>query len=215
MIREVSLEEISDGRLYSANDMVKADCGGCNGCFACCKGMGNSIVLDPMDIYRMTTGIGVSFEDLMSSGIELQVVDGLILPNIRMDGNEEKCMFLNDEGRCSIHSFRPGICRLFPLGRYYEDDGFKYFLQTGECKNKNRTKVKVKKWVDTPELKRYEHFILDWHFLLKGLQDRLNESGDLQLRKQLNMELLERFYVHPYDMNRDFYEQYEERKGFL
>ncbi len=26
MRREVSLEEISDGKLYEANDMVKADC---------------------------------------------------------------------------------------------------------------------------------------------------------------------------------------------
>ena len=29
MRREVTLEEISDGRLYDANDMVKADCQDC------------------------------------------------------------------------------------------------------------------------------------------------------------------------------------------
>ena len=29
MRREVSLEEISDGRLYELNDMVKADCQDC------------------------------------------------------------------------------------------------------------------------------------------------------------------------------------------
>lgn len=32
MRREVTLEEISDGRLYDANDMVKADCQDCKGC---------------------------------------------------------------------------------------------------------------------------------------------------------------------------------------
>lgn len=32
MRREVTLEEISDGRLYEANDMVKADCQDCKGC---------------------------------------------------------------------------------------------------------------------------------------------------------------------------------------
>ena len=31
MRREVSLEEISDGRLYELNDMVKADCQDCAG----------------------------------------------------------------------------------------------------------------------------------------------------------------------------------------
>ena len=47
MIREVDLQEISDGKLYTANDLVKAGCNDCAGCSACCRGMGNSIVLDP------------------------------------------------------------------------------------------------------------------------------------------------------------------------
>ena len=41
MKRNVSLEEISDGKLYTSNDMVKADCGDCQGCSACCHGMGD------------------------------------------------------------------------------------------------------------------------------------------------------------------------------
>ena len=50
MKRNVSLEEISDGRLYDKNDMVRAGCGGCKGCSACCHGMGESIILDPYDL---------------------------------------------------------------------------------------------------------------------------------------------------------------------
>ena len=49
MKRNVDLNEISDGRLYSANDMVKVECGDCAGCSACCQNMGTSVVLDPMD----------------------------------------------------------------------------------------------------------------------------------------------------------------------
>ena len=41
MEREVSLEDISDGKLYGINDMVRADSGGCEGCSACCRGMGS------------------------------------------------------------------------------------------------------------------------------------------------------------------------------
>ena len=130
MKRNVSLEEISDGKLYTSNDMVKADCGDCAGCSACCHGMGESIVLDPLDIYRLTTNLEMTFEQLMSQYVELNVVDGVILPNLKMAGPQEACGFLDKNGRCSIHAHRPGICRLFPLGRYYEDGGFKYFLQT-------------------------------------------------------------------------------------
>ena len=50
MLREIDLSEISDGKLYTGNDMVKADCRGCAGCSSCCQGMGSSIILDPLDI---------------------------------------------------------------------------------------------------------------------------------------------------------------------
>ena len=107
MKRNVSLAEISDGRLYKANDMVKADCGGCNGCSRCCHGMGNSIILDPYDVYRMTTGMGKSMQELLAASVELNVVDGVILPNLKMQGTEEACAYLDEEGRCSIHPYRP------------------------------------------------------------------------------------------------------------
>ena len=97
MIRNCSLDEISDGKLYDINDMVKADCGDCKGCSACCQGMGQSIVLDPYDIYRLTTELNLSFEQLMAGAIELNVVDGIVLPNLKMTGVDEKCYFLNDE----------------------------------------------------------------------------------------------------------------------
>ena len=58
MNREMDMAEVSDGKLYGLDDMVKADCAGCEGCHACCTGMGTSVVLDPFDAYRMTVGTG-------------------------------------------------------------------------------------------------------------------------------------------------------------
>ena len=65
MEREIDLKEISDGRLYTANDMVKAGCNECAGCFSCCQGMGNSIILDPYDICALEKGLKTTFEKLM------------------------------------------------------------------------------------------------------------------------------------------------------
>lgn len=150
MIRECSLEEISDGRTYRESDMVKADAAGCDGCFKCCTGMGNSIILDPYDIWLLknfSEGTKLTFEQLLATGnVELNIVDGLILPNLSMKG-QDRCAYLDADGRCRIHDVRPGICRLFPLGRVYDEKGdFSYFLQTGECAKKNLAKIKVKKW---------------------------------------------------------------------
>lgn len=197
MKRNVDLKDISDGRLYTANDMVKADCRDCKGCSACCRGMGGSIILDPLDIWRLSVNLSRDFEELMERYIELNVADGLILPNLKMDTEGEKCGFLDKNGRCSVHSSRPGICRMFPLGRYYEEKGFRYFLQMHECRATDRGKVKVKKWLDTPDLKTYEAFIWDWHQFLKDCQDAALTLDREQLRI-LTLYILKAFYQTPY-----------------
>lgn len=213
MKRKVDMREISDGRLYGLNDMVKADCGDCEGCFACCRGMGNSIVLDPFDLYRISTGLHAGFQALMNGYIELNVVDGIILPNLKMAGTEEKCAFLSGEGRCRIHDIRPGICRLFPLGRIYREEGrgFDYFLQVHECKKENRSKVKVRKWIDTPNVKQYEKFIEDWHYFLEDVAEKVKSCSDEGKEKEYIMYLLSVFYVQPYDETQDFYTQFYSR----
>lgn len=211
MKREVSLSEISDGKLYSINDMVKADCNGCKGCSACCRGMGDSIVLDPLDISRLTANLHCTFEALLADRIELHVIDSVILPSLKMTGAQEACSFLNEQGRCSIHSFRPGICRLFPLGRYYENDSFWYFLQVHECKNKAKTKIKVHKWIDTPDVKQYEAFISKWHYFLKDAESVICRETELAYSKQINLYLLKQFYMQAYNPAEDFYQQFESR----
>ena len=70
MKREIDMKEISDGKLYGPNDLVKADCGDCHGCFDCCRGMGQSILLDPLDIYRLTGNLKVTFEELLAEAYQ-------------------------------------------------------------------------------------------------------------------------------------------------
>lgn len=211
MRRQVSIEEISDGKLYGVNDLVKADCQDCKGCSACCHGMGESIVLDPLDAYRLSKGLGKPFQDLIGTAVELNPVDGLILPNLRMKGASEQCTFLSEEGRCTIHKFRPGICRLFPLGRVYEDGSFMYFLQVHECKHKQRSKIKVKKWIDEPDIQKHETFISHWHYYLKQYQIKDGQDFQEEIAKKASMHILTEFYFKPYDTTVDFYEQYWNR----
>ncbi len=211
MERNRSLDEISDGKFYSLNDMVKADCNDCKGCSACCHGMGSSIVLDPLDVYRLCAIENQSFEQLLTDKIELNVVKGIILPNLKMIGESEHCAYLNDEERCSIHPSRPGICRIFPLGRIYENNSFQYILQVHECKKSNKTKVKVSKWIDTPDLKQNEEFIAEWHYFIKELQELILNTKDESFIKQLNLLVLNAFFVKPYDTSKDFYEQFHIR----
>lgn len=215
MKRNVDINEISDGRLYSSGDMVKADCHDCEGCSECCRGMGSSIILDPMDIWRIQKGIGKGFQALLEKGkIELNMADGMILPDLKMDTERESCPFLDSRGRCSIHACRPGLCRLFPLGRYYEENGFKYFIQIHECRKQDRGKIKIKKWLGIPNLKAYENYIMEWHSFLNQCENALETLSEENVRI-LEMYVLRRFYETAYmaaDEN-GFYEEFSSRLG--
>lgn len=212
--------DISDGKLYGNNDMAKISCHDCAGCSSCCRGMGESIWLDPYDVFQLTKNLGKSIEELLTKEVELHVEEGLILPNIKMLGNgEPACGFLNAEGRCSIHTFRPGFCRLFPLGRNYEDGKLTYFVLKDACPAPNKSKVKINKWLNTPNLKNYEVFLVEWHGLTKMLRAYYGEHvEDDAVIKAVNMKFLQIFYLTPYD-EEDFYHAFENRmkemKGFL
>lgn len=209
MIRNASFEDISDGKRYGASDLVKADCHGCEGCYSCCTGMGDSIELDPLDVHRLSIHLSQTFDQMTEHIIALHYCDGLILPGMKMVGEKEACACLTLEGRCNIHPARPGICRMFPLGRIYEDGTFHYFLQVHECSQKTRSKVKVKKWIDTPELSRYEAYIIDWHYFLKEVQEGLQKEPEVS--GQVSLYLLKQFYRTPFDQTADFYGQFQLR----
>lgn len=224
MKRNVDINEISDGRLYSSGDMVKADCRDCKGCSACCRGMGSSIILDPMDIWRLHRGIGKDFAALMADGdIELGIVDGMVLANLKMNEERDACPFLDKNGRCSVHSYRPGLCRLFPLGRYYEETGFRYFIQIHECRKKDRGKVKIKKWLGIPDLRSYEEYIITWHGFLNTCESAL-ETLEEDKARILTLYVLRRFYETSYMASNEssFYQEFglrmeevKEKLGFL
>ena len=219
MIRRVNLEDITDGRMYGANDMVKLGVEECAGCHACCCGTGDTLTLDPYDVYRLEAGLKMSFKQLLASHLELRVADGVILPFLRMDREltvdhggpavteHEACTFLNSDGRCSIHDCRPGICRLFPLGRIYEGEGHRYILMKDECKKERNVKIKIKKWLDIPEFGKYEAFTDEWHKCVSGITDNLGSLTEEKL-KSLNMAVLQIFFFEDYDTSADFYEQF-------
>lgn len=214
MKREVDIDEISDGKRYHANDMVKISCSDCKGCSSCCHDMGKSIILDPYDIYMLTRGLGTCFDALIGADkpvIELSMADGILLPNLKMQEDSNGCIFLDKKERCSIHDFRPGICRLFPLGRIYEDGSFSYFNQIYECDYPNKSKIKVKKWIGIDNISSYEKYVLKWHDFLAKTREKIAAMQDVNEVSVHTVAFLEAFYRQSYNAESDFYQQIEDR----
>lgn len=227
-----------------ARDLARVSTKKCDGCGDCCHNMDDTIVLDPYDIYIMSEGLHMSFNQMISDEaskddetdkndetasstdircIELSVVnkEGLILPHLKMtpvNENLSRCVFLRDDGRCGIHLFRPGLCRLFPLGRQFEEDRITYFVLDA-CDMPGKSKVRISDYIGIPDFDQYERYKLIWHRFTKQLTARLGEFADdddqqaaLDNQRKLNFLILHIFYSNSYDSNQgSFYEIFESR----
>lgn len=211
-----------DGKIYKNNDEAPIDCNDCSGCSSCCHLMGDTIIQDPFDLWlfssnmRLAGGMPISFEILISEDgpWELSVQDGLILPNIKMveDG---RCPFLNEAGRCSIHKIRSGLCRLFPLGRGFDEDGtISYYVLNSElgCEKLKGpgNMVNITKWLGYDDIKTYEKITYMWHDIKKKVSGK-NYSVEDMATVQANF--LQHFYVKRYNAKniREFYDEFAGR----
>jgi len=212
MQHTVHLEEISDGSLYSYNDLVRIGCDGCGGSASCCRFADDTITLDPYDIYLLQQGTELSFEALYARQlIALSPVGSLLLPHLNFSKATNSCPFLLENGRCGIHSYRPGLCRLFPLARLIEDGRVQYLLQIHECPCKATPKTKVKKWLELPDIEHYEAYLVQWDGILTATRSKLSAATGQAELTTVTTEFLRNFYFIPYDASRPFYEQWEQR----
>ena len=191
------LSNVRDRRLYGAQDMVRISSSACAGCGACCRGMGDTIVLDPYDVWQLAAG----------------TEEGVILPHLMMREETQSCAFLAEDGRCTIHAYRPGICRLFPLGRQFEDEKTSYFIVPEGCVKGGLSKVRIDKWLGIPDLPRYERYKAEWRALLRRLRARLAAEESAEVQRNVNLYFLRTFYMAPYaaDCAAAFYEEYGDR----
>lgn len=203
-----TLEGISDGKLYDIVDSVKADTCGCNGCYTCCHKVGDLVELTPFDAYEIVQHLGIPFDKLLNNKLALQKNNKLMLPYLKMEGETEQCSFLNKEGRCSIHGHRPNICRLFPLGRVYENDDFKYFLQVDTCVMKNLKEIKVSDWIGIANYDENKQFLLAWYKVLKALQFRLKFVYDEAELENIQKFVLDTFYNIEVREDESFYDAF-------
>lgn len=185
-------------RRYGPQDMVRISSSACAGCGACCRGMGDTIVLDPYDVWQLTAGLGKSFEELLGAGIDLHVEEGVILPHLMMREDTRACFFLGQDGKCVIHAHRPGICRLFPLGRQFDEKKTSYFIVPEGCVKGGLTKVRIDKWLGIPDLPAYEQFKARWHALVRTLGARIAAEPSEETRRNINLYFLQTFYMTSY-----------------
>jgi hypothetical protein len=193
MRKLANLQDVSDGNLYDYDDVVCADTGGCNRCSVCCHHSGDLITLTPFDTYEITRATQLSYQELLKTHFTRYENNKIWLPHLSSNAQDGACNFLNASGRCEIHAHRPNICRLFPLGRVYENQDFHYFLQVNNCICKNLAPIKVKEWINISDYEANKAFLITWYQVLKALAFRLKFVHDPQEVQAIN-EILEMYF---------------------
>jgi len=196
MIRDIDENLIKPEKLMSSSDMAKLGCNDCEGCSECCRDRAASITLDEWDVEKLKEGLGMDFDALLSGNyIEITMVDGVLLPVLGKKADADECIFLRDDGRCRIHNFRPGICRMFPLARLYHEDGsFSYFLQEGECGRGTSVKIKISKWLGVGNTLKYEQAVRSYHDALKALRAACAEAKSREEIVKLQTDFLQEHF---------------------
>lgn len=208
MKNSIDINAISDGKHYHMGDTVKADAMGCKNCTACCHDVGNLVSLSPKDVHRLKEALGATTAQLFESFITVKIEDKLHLPYLKMAPSTGSCIFLNQEGFCSIHTNRPDICRLFPMARVYEEDDYYYILQKNACVKPKLDYVTLEKWIDISDYPVHKDFVIRWHKLLKALRFRLKFIRDENTVSDMGKVFLESFYDFDKTPITDYYDHF-------
>jgi len=97
------------------SDPVQLSCGTA-GCSSNCCSNGPHIILNPYEIALICRAAAMTYEDLLDI-VETDRVNGFPLVMLPRD---PACHFWTETG-CRIYESRPLACRLFPLGRVFEN----------------------------------------------------------------------------------------------
>jgi len=100
---------------YYRNDAFSYQCNCCN---RCCRH--KDIQVNPFELLQIAKALGLTTTQILNQFVQ---IDKPFLKQ-KSDGS---CAFLSMQG-CTIHSHRPGVCRIYPLGRLKDEDGTEYFI---------------------------------------------------------------------------------------
>ena len=85
----------------------------------------------------------------------------------------------------------------------------------GACNMPGRSKVRISSWLGYEDLASYETFTARWHYFVKDMQEILRQSQGSEESRRLALYILQKFYVQPWDPDRGFFPEFEERLSLI
>ena len=127
----------------------------CQLCGRCCHNVKDSVMLEPLDVFRLTRYLReqgepmIGTEDMLAQYAHASwLEDNFPIFLLNTVGTLDACVFLKD-GRCSVYEARPQVCRMYPFSAAPGSRGrdFRYFLCMEKPHHFADGLVTVKDWL--------------------------------------------------------------------
>ena len=189
----------------------------CTMCGKCCRNR-HDILLNPYDLFRLSVGLDMKPLEICKRYCHVYAGETSRIPIVRLlpVGVDERCPFLLGN-RCSVNSFKPNVCALFPLGRAIrcsadsaEQNQCDYLLQPINCGDKRKTHT-VRQWLAGANIPVEDSIFLRWNHLIADVSPRmtaLEKLSDSQLMVKALEFVFDKLYLS-YDLTKGFEEQFK------
>ena len=198
-------------KALSLNEQVPFHCRLCGGC---CRYVKDSIMLEPIDAYRLARylreqGELVSgTEDVLANYAHASwLEDRFPIFLLNTVGSMDVCAFLK-EGRCSVYEARPHVCRLYPFSAAPGERGrdFRYFLCMEKPHHFTDGMVTVKNWLSENFVRETKEALKADYDALPILSRNILAMGEEEFQSQLFQFLYYRYYN--YELDKPFLPQF-------
>jgi hypothetical protein len=196
----------------------------CRGCGKCCKNR-EDILLNSRDVYNIATALELSHKQVIEKYCEVYIGRDSRLPIVRLlpKGVNRVCPLLVGS-HCSVHSLKPTVCALFPLGRVMASSEapkemglgrpgeIEYILTSAPC-GSHRIKQTVRAWLEKFNIPVEDEFFVHWNKAIFSLTTAIQkyEGVGKVTERTLNMlwnGICIALYLD-YDTQKEFYAQFE------
>lgn len=185
---------------------------GCKMCGNCCRHRSEPIMLTGLDIFRISQALGLHPGQVIQEKTIGYIGDQSHVPILtlkeRLDGS---CSLLR-KGKCMVHSNKPVVCALFPLGRMYNaiTHEVQYFKQPHGCStgNKNGRTWTLQEWLNEFNISRLNEDSMAWNKMLMGVSQVTCRIDKEKLPEDMIAAIGSCFYLN-YDTSKPYKEQAE------
>ena len=181
----------------------------CSKCGDCCRNVGNSIMAESLDLYRLAHFFKMEMSEVITQYTDV----AFLAPQfpvfmLKTTPPGDACVFLK-ESRCSVQDAKPRACRLYPLGVGSDEDNsgeWIHFIVSKKQHHFTGQQRLAGKWVNknlTPE--DYAFVNADYAYTgeLARLMRNINSRNDEKI-----LELILFWKFVSYDISENFMPQY-------